>query len=93
MSRIALPGCPACGTSEAGWLIDSPVAAVDRVRLDGSGLTPLGLLAPDEGLAPLGRPDIRCAACGATADAEVLRDAVLAAAIAADRGQGTHPPH
>jgi hypothetical protein len=61
-------------------MIDSPVAAIDRVRIDRSGLKLVGLVKPAEGFEPLGRPVIRCVACGAVAEAPPLRGAILAAA-------------
>ena len=93
MTAKPAPACPACGASAGGWIIDSPVGAIDRVRLEGSGIEHLGLLAPAEGLAPLGRPEIRCAACDAAADEESLRAGILSAAVAIGRDRGTHPTH
>ena len=67
------------------WEIDSPVRALDRVILDTTGLRLLGLAAPEGGLEPVGRPEIRCAACRAPATDSGLRDSVLTAAAAATR--------
>lgn len=92
MTTSRVPSCPACASSD-GWIIDSPVGAVDRVRLDGSGVEELGLIAPAEGLAPLGRPEISCAACGVGTEDERLRGGILGAAVAAGRGRGPHPAH
>ena len=79
MTSVGFPTCPACGRTD-GWIIDSPVGAIDRVRLDGSGLTEVGLFAPDDGFDPLGRPLISCAGCETVAEGEELRAAVLVAA-------------
>ncbi|HSO30388.1 MAG TPA: hypothetical protein VLS28_10825 [Candidatus Sulfomarinibacteraceae bacterium] len=87
VSASAAPLCPVCHSPAAAWEIDSPVRALDRVTLDPSGLTLLGLVAPPEGLEPLGHPEIHCAACRAAATESTLRDAVLAAATAASRGE------
>lgn len=87
MTASAAPLCPACHSPEAAWEIDSPVRALDRVILDPSGLRLLGLVAPAEGLEPVDRPEIRCTACGQAATDGTLRDAVLAAATAASRGE------
>jgi hypothetical protein len=87
VTASAAPLCPACHSPGAAWEIDSPVRALDRVVLDPGGLRLLGLVAPAEGLEPVDRPEIRCAACGGTATDSTLRDAVLAAATAASRGE------
>ncbi len=87
MSPSAVPICPICQSSSAAWQIDSPVRAVDRVVVDPSGLNLLGLHAPAEGLEPVDRPVITCVACNASATEPTLRDAVLAAASAAARGE------
>lgn len=87
MSASAAPLCPACHSPQTAWEIDSPVRALDRVILDPTGLRTLGLVAPSEGLEPVDRPEIRCAACRAAATDASLRDAVLAAATAASRGE------
>jgi len=87
MSPSAAPLCPSCHSPTAAWEIDSPVRAIDRAVLDPSGLQLLGLAAPEEGLEPLDHPEIRCAACAVPATEPVLRDAVLAAATAATRGE------
>jgi hypothetical protein len=79
VTSIGLPACPACGAVD-GWIIESPVAAIDRARVDASGLELLGLFAPEDGLEPIGRPAIACAACATIADIEELRVAVLGAA-------------
>jgi hypothetical protein len=71
----------------AAWQIDSPVRALDRARIDPSGISLHGLHAPGGGLEPVDRPEIECLACGAPAETEALRDAVLAAATAASRGE------
>lgn len=81
MTAVALPACPACGSAE-GWIIDSPVAAIDRVTVDANGVHEIGLVQPEDGLAPIGRPAIWCAACETIAEGEDLRDAVLGAATA-----------
>ena len=83
-----LPRCPGCGDATPRWEILSPVAAEDRVRLDGDGIVELGLFAPDGGLEPLGRPLVRCLEC-ATPAAEEVAQAVLRAAVAANRGTRT----
>jgi len=87
MSPSAAPLCPSCHSATAAWEIDSPVRAIDRAVLDPHGLRLLGLATPDDGLEPLDRPDIRCAACAVPATEVALRDAVLAAATAATRGE------
>ena len=87
MRATAAPLCPSCHSRSASWEIDSPVRAVDRARLDPTGLHLLGLAAPADGLEPVDRPEIRCATCGAIAEDGVLRDSVLAAATAASRGE------
>jgi len=87
MTGSAPPLCPACHSTAAAWEIDSPVRALDRVILDLSGLRIFGLAAPENGLEPVARPEIRCASCGAPAADGGLRDAVLAAATAATRGE------
>lgn len=87
MSPTAVPRCPACDSPSAAWVIDSPVRAHDRVAVDPTGLRLLGLHAPDEGLEPVDRPSIACSACGAPATDPLVRDAVLAAASAASRGE------
>ncbi len=87
MSPSAAPLCPSCHSPAAAWEIDSPVRAIDRVILDPTGLRLLGLAAPDEGLEPVDRPMIRCAACSTPATDGVLRDAVLTAATAVTRGE------
>jgi hypothetical protein len=86
MTPFGFPACPACSASE-GWMIDSPVSATDRLRLDASGVHLLGLFPPEEGLEPLGHPIISCAACATIAEAEELRAAVLGAATT---GSHTH---
>jgi hypothetical protein len=83
----AAPLCPACHSPKAAWESDSPVRALDRAILDPSGLRLLGLAVPDEGLEPVDRPEIRCAACHAPATDGAVRDQVLAAATAATRGE------
>lgn len=85
MTASAAPLCPACHSPVAAWEIDSPVRALDRVVLDPNGLRLLGLVTPAEGLEPLDRPLIYCAACREPATNGTLRDAVLAAASAATR--------
>ena len=87
MSPSAVPLCPACESPTAAWQIDSPVRAHDRSVVDPTGLRLLGLLAPEDGLEPVDRPEIACLACGAPATDATLRDAVLAAASAAARGE------
>ncbi|MCI0583440.1 MAG: hypothetical protein L0227_11245 [Chloroflexi bacterium] len=87
MTASAAPLCAACHSPSAAWQIDSPVRALDRAVLDPGGLRLLGLAAPDEGLEPLDRPEIRCAACHVPAMEVALRDQVLAAASAATRGE------
>lgn len=87
VTASAAPLCPACHSPAAAWEIDSPVRALDRAVLDPSGLRLLGLVTPDEGLEPVDRPVIRCAACRADATDETLRDTVLTAATAATRGE------
>lgn len=86
MSATAVPICPACTSPAAAWQIDSPVRAHDRVIVDPAGLQLLGLHAPTEGLEPVDRPVIACAACSVTAEDVALRDAILIAATAAARG-------
>lgn len=81
MTAVGLPACPACGAA-AGWVIDSPVSATDRVEVDRDGVRVVGLVVPDDGLEPLGHPAIWCPACEAIALGEDLRDAVLGAAMA-----------
>jgi hypothetical protein len=63
------------------------VRALDRTILDPSGLRLLGLVAPGEGLEPVDRPEIRCAACHVPATEAGLRDQILTAASAATRGE------
>ena len=87
MSPSAAPLCPSCQSPTAAWQIDSPVRAHDRVVVDPTGLQLLGLRTPDGGLEPVDRPEIQCAACGVAATEATLRDAVLAAATAASRGE------
>ena len=87
MTASAAPLCPACHSPGAAWEIDSPVRALDRVILDPGGLRLLGLVTPDDGLEPVDRPVIRCVACRVEASDASLRDAVLAAASAATRGE------
>ena len=87
MSPSAVPLCPACNSTSAAWQIDSPVRAHDRAIIDPSGISLHGLHAPEDGLEPVDRPEIQCVACGASATDEALRDAVLAAATAASRGE------
>lgn len=87
MSPSAVPLCPACQSPTAAWQIDSPVRAHDRTVIDPSGIRLLGLRTPDDGLEPIDHPEIQCAACGADAADGILRDAVLAAATAAARGE------
>jgi hypothetical protein len=87
MTASAAPLCPACRSPSAAWEIDSPVRAVDRAILDLGGLRLLGLIVPGEGLEPVDRPEIRCAACHVPATDTGLRDQVLAAASAATRGE------
>jgi hypothetical protein len=87
MTASAAPLCPACHSPAAAWEIDSPVRALDRVILDPAGIRLLGLAAPAEGLEPVDRPEIRCAACRVPAMEAALRDAVLGAATAATRGE------
>lgn len=77
-----LPACPSCSDPDPRWEIASPVAAEDRVRLDAAGMIELGLFKPEEGLEPLGRPVVRCVACGAVAG-EDTGSAVLRAAVSA----------
>ena len=86
MTASAAPLCPACKSPSAAWEIDSPVRALDRAILDPDGLRLLGLAAPGEGLEPVDRPEIRCAACHVPATDSRLRDQVLTAASAATRG-------
>lgn len=83
----AAPLCPACHSPAVAWEIDSPVRALDRAVLDHGGLRLLGLAVPEEGLEPIDRPEIRCVACRAPATETAIRDAVLAAATAASRGE------
>lgn len=87
MSPSAVPLCPACHSPSGSWQIDSPVRALDRVVIDRSGLRLLGLQTPDEGLEAVDRPIISCSACQHIAVDVVIRDAVLAAASAAARGE------
>jgi hypothetical protein len=87
VSPSAVPLCPSCHSPTAAWQIDSPVRAHDRALIDPSGMTLLGLRTPDDGLEPVDHPEIQCAACGAEAVEPALRDAVLAAATAASRGE------
>lgn len=87
MTASATPLCPICQSPTAAWEIDSPVRALDRAILDPGGLRLLGLAAPEDGLEPVDRPDIRCAACRTPATEGALRDQVLAAATAATRGE------
>jgi hypothetical protein len=87
MSPSAVPLCPACQSPTAAWQIDSPVRAHDRTVIDPAGIRLLGLRTPDDGLEPVDRPEIVCAACGIEATDSILRDAVLAAATAAARGE------
>jgi len=87
MSPSAVPLCPACQSPTAAWQIDSPVRAHDRTVIDPGGIQLLGLRTPDDGLEPVDRPEIHCAACGAEATEALLRDAVLGAATAASRGE------
>jgi hypothetical protein len=87
MTASAAPLCPACHSPSAAWEIDSPVRAIDRAVLDPSGLRLLGLAVPDDGLEPVDRPEIRCAACRVPATDAGLRDQVLGAATAATRGE------
>lgn len=87
MSPSAVPVCPACQSPTAAWQIDSPVRAHDRAVIDPTGMKLLGLRTPDDGLEPVDRPEITCVACGVPATEAVLRDAVLAAATAASRGE------
>ena len=87
MTASAAPLCPACKSPSAAWEIDSPVRALDRAILDLGGLRLLGLAAPGEGLEPVDRPEIRCAACHVPATDAGLRDQVLTAASAATRGE------
>jgi len=81
MTAVALPACPDCGSAE-GWIIDSPVVAIDRVTVDATGVHEVGLVQPEDGLEPHGHPVIWCAACETIAIGEDLRDAVLDAATA-----------
>lgn len=87
MSASGAPLCPVCQSATAAWEIDSPVRALDRVVLQAGGVQLVGLVAPDEGLEPVDRPQIRCAACRTPAIEERLREAVLVAATAAHRGE------
>ena len=87
MTASAAPLCPECQSPTAAWEIDSPVRALDRVVLESGGVRLLGLMTPEEGLEPVDRPMIRCAACRAPAPDGPLRDAVLVAATAATRGE------
>lgn len=87
MTATGVPLCPACQSPTAAWEIDSPVRAVDRVEIDARGLRILGLTTPAEGLEPVDRPVIRCAACGSLAETSIIRDAVLAAASAVTKGE------
>lgn len=87
MSPSAVPVCPACQSPTAAWQIDSPVRAHDRAVIDPTGMQLLGLRTPEDGLEPVDHPEIACVACGAPATEALLRDAVLAAATAASRGE------
>ena len=87
MSPNAVPLCPACHSPSGSWQIDSPVRAHDRVVIEPAGLRLLGLQKPDAGLEAIDRPIISCAACSAIAAEAAVRDAVLAAASAAARGE------
>jgi hypothetical protein len=87
VTASAAPLCPACHSPSAAWEIDSPVRAIDRAVLDPSGLRLLGLAVPDDGLEPVDRPEIRCAACRVSATDAGLRDQVLGAAATAKRGE------
>lgn len=87
MTSSAVPACPRCGDPGAGWTIDSPVRAHERVRLDTGGLEEIGLVVPDGGLEPLDRPIIACATCAEVVTDGDVRDAVLRAATAAARGE------
>ncbi len=84
MPSLTLPTCPACSSS-AGWLIASPVAAEDRIRLTDRGLEEHGLAAPADGLEPIGPPVVRCGGCAVVAASGPVRETVLAAATAALR--------
>lgn len=86
----AVPICPACQSPAGAWQIDSPVRAIDRVQIDVVGMHLQGLHAPAEGLEPVDHPGIACVACGVPATDQALRDAVLAAATAAARGESPH---
>jgi hypothetical protein len=83
-ARIAPPVCPSCADPEPAWEIASPVRATDLVRFDAAGLTEVGLFPPEDGLEPLGRPAVSCAACGTVAAAGTS-EAVLKALIAAGK--------
>lgn len=85
---LPVPTCPACSEPGSRWEITSPVAAEDRVLVEPEGMTELGLFTPDDGIEPLGRPVIRCAACRAVA-AEPLADLVLQAAAGAGKSRRT----
>ena len=87
MSPSAVPLCPACHSPSGSWQIDSPVRALDRVVIDPTGLRMLGLQTPEEGLEAADHPVISCSACEAVASDVTVRDAVLAAATAAARGE------
>jgi hypothetical protein len=87
-ATATLPRCTGCSDATPRWEILSPVAAEDRVRLDGDGIAELGLFAPDGGLEPLGRPVVRCLECGTPAHEDVAQ-AVLRAAVVANRGTRT----
>jgi hypothetical protein len=87
VTASAAPLCPTCNSPSAAWEIDSPVRALDRAILDPSGLHLHGLVVPGEGLEPIDRPEIRCAACRTPAIDAGLRDQVLTAASAATRGE------
>ncbi len=87
MSPSAVPLCPVCHSPSGSWQIDSPVRALDRVVIDPSGLRLLGLQTPDEGLEVADRPIISCSACEVVTSDVTVRDAVLAAATAAARGE------
>lgn len=87
MTATAVPACPRCGDPAASWVIDSPVRAFDRVRLDTAGLEEVGLVRPDAGLEPVDRPVVTCGSCGEAATEGAVRDAVLRAAVAIGRGE------
>lgn len=87
MTGSAVPACPHCGDPTAGWTIDSPVRAHERVRLDTAGLHELGLIVPEAGLEPVDRPIVACAVCGEVESVGPVREAVLRAATATLRGE------